>query len=242
MSAVASQLSGLHIPRIELEADGTARVVRWGMVEGTVLRPGDRLHPGAGRGRLLLLAPHGRGRPMLGLRSGNRLLALPGRVPASPARWQVLSSVQLVERELERGAPRDGTWTVALRFEALRPDAALDEALRSFQDGVLDARALDALCLRASLAPRRLGVAVAVVATQDPTLAAQVIADTPVGCLRFELGGEQAPAGQVIAGPWAGSADAAQGGAQPRAVASRPSSRQVQLPFVLEQGRRLRHG
>ena len=208
------------IPRIELAPDGSARVVRWGMVLGHILRPGDRIVPGPTDSPVVILVPRGRGRPMLACRPGRRLLALPGLVPASPERWRVAFGVQAIERDLERGAPGGERLQVLTRVEPAGPSPRpLD-----LPQGLLDTREIDALCIRAALAPRQAGVVVAVAAAPTVEQARQLLAGTPTGTLRFLLGGGEPAqaAGQVIAGPWPGSLPHAGAG---------PGDVQVPLPF-----------
>ncbi len=204
MAALATSHSEIRVPRIELSADGIARVTRWGMLDALVLRAGDRLVAGSSSSEgLLLLVPRGRGRPMLGTRQRGRILALPGHVPVSDARWRVDGSVVAIERQLERGAPSIGSLQVVHAFHPLRPDADLDAARRAFSDGPRDARQLDADCLRATLAPRRYGVALTIAAAPTAARAAALLSQADIGTLIFVP--QAASQGQVIQGPWTGS-------------------------------------
>jgi len=243
VNAAVQPAHAVVLPRIELGPDLAAHVVRWGQVERCLLRPGDRLVPAPPTAALVLLVPRGRGRPMVGLRRGARLLALPGRVPASPDRWQVASGIQAVERGLERGAPGSGAWHVRVRV-----GAAAGGAAAGLTGGYLDARQLDALCIRATVVARRSGGDVAIAAANSATEAERLLADTPSGCLRFELALDSTlePAGQVISGPWPGTRPLASAPARTAAavgpstalpvpargaVAATAASGQVPLPF-----------
>ncbi|NOY25905.1 MAG: hypothetical protein GXP62_08545 [Oligoflexia bacterium] len=197
----------LAVPRLVPTDDGAATVTRWGRVLGQVLRPGDRVVLGAGVGSIVLLLPRGMGRPMLALRAGQRLLALPGQAPASPQRWNVAGTVAAIERDLERGAPGSTPMHVAVRVShAAEGDHA---GAAQLVGGWLDTASMDALCIRAAAAPRLWGARVAVAAAPTLEQARQLLMATADGCLRFVLTPPRADAdqthgcgGRVIDGPW----------------------------------------
>lgn len=232
MNTASQPLSHVVIPRIEINPDGAVVVVRWGTVLGQVLRPGDRVVPGDRTCRVVVLTPRGRGRPMLALREGRRLLALPGLVPASPDRWQVACGVAAVERDLERGAPGPQVLEVAVRVRTGKVGVDLAAVPPALLGGRLDAGQLEGLCIRAAIAPRQHGLQVALAAAPDAEQARSLLGDTPAGCLRFTLNVHDAAQlqGHVIAGPWPGSATTAQAARQK----TPPSHQQVQLPFRVD--------
>lgn len=211
--------SSPQVPHFDVRADGAVYVVRWGRVLGTMLRPGDRLVPGPVDAGVVVLVPRGRGRPMLALREGRRLLALPGMVPVSPERWAVAFGLLAVERDLERGAPDERPLVVVSRVQGVDAAPAQQDRIH----GLLGPRELDGLCIRASVAPRRSGQQVALAAAPSAAQARSLLEGTPVGRLRFVLEPPTAVAssGQVITGPW-GSA-------------CRPEAQgQVPLPFLAD--------
>ena len=71
-----------------------------GEIHGLSLLPGDLLlvDPGAKDGELVVVAPRGRGRPMLALQTAQGAMALPSGVRCTPSRWQVLGRVVLHQR------------------------------------------------------------------------------------------------------------------------------------------------
>jgi len=92
-----------------------AVVTRWGAAAGLLFQPGDRLLLGpVWEDQLLILQPRGYGSIMLGRRENGRLLAEPGRVPASPVRWSPAGGVVAVERSLERIGSAGGMGTLGL--------------------------------------------------------------------------------------------------------------------------------
>ncbi|MCB9777796.1 MAG: hypothetical protein H6742_04470 [Alphaproteobacteria bacterium] len=216
----ALRIPSVKVPRLELDGDGV-RVVRWGELDGCVLRPGDRLRLSADGAGPVLLAPRGRGRPMLAERQGSRLLALPARVPVGMVRWRAVGVVQAVERYLERGAP-GGRFHVAVRLEPLHADADVLGAAASLPSGLVDGAQLDALCLRATLAPRRFGVAVAVAAADSAQRAAALLPDTAAEHLCFTLP-TCAPLATVLVGPWPASSAAGDDLQGPTAPAPAPT-------------------
>ncbi|MCK6505899.1 hypothetical protein L6R53_21350 [Myxococcota bacterium] len=208
-----------QVPHLQLSPDGAVHVVRWGRVLGTLLRPGDLLVPGPTDARVVVLTPRGRGRPMLAVREGRRLLALPGMVPVSPERWSVASGVLAVERDLERGAPDDAPMHVASRVRGTGAGApSMDQA-----HGWLEPREIDGLCIRGSVAPRRSGQQVSIAAAPTPHQALSLLDGTPAGRLRFALAApvEVSSRGQVIPGPWCAAPPPA-------------STGQVPLPFLAD--------
>ena len=236
MQPAATHSSTLPVPRLDHRPDGGVTVVRWGALGELLLRPGDLLIRGpATPSGLLLLLPRGRGRPMVGVREHGRLLALPGRVPASDARWIVGGAVHALERGLERGGPGFGTWQVAFRFEATRADPHLAAAGEELREGLVSARELEALCLRASLLPQRHGLRVAIAAAADLDTARRLVGDCPVDRLRLSLAQAGCTgAGQVIAGPWPGSAAPPTLTAKHPGPPAREAKGQVLLPFAAD--------
>ncbi|RME20920.1 MAG: hypothetical protein D6798_19280 [Deltaproteobacteria bacterium] len=187
-------------PRIDFDPGALGVVTRWGVVDGVVLRPGDRLLPGRPGDRVRLIAPRGRGRPMLAVRHHGRLLALPGRVPASPARWREVGTVAGVERELEHGAPRLGRVHVRFALHPRHPDADLAGARRAFRDGEYSGPELHGLCVRAVVAADRYAVDIGLAVGATAASADDLAVGLGGGVLRFRLLDEAM--GQVIAGPW----------------------------------------
>lgn len=76
------------------------QVLAGGEIEGLSLCAGDSLllDPGAKDGELVVVAPRGRGRPMLARQTAQGAMALPSGVRCSPSRWQVLGRVVLHQR------------------------------------------------------------------------------------------------------------------------------------------------
>jgi hypothetical protein len=194
----------VQVPRIKILDHGRAVVHRWGRVGETSLRSGDRLVIGPETaGGLLLLVPRGHGRPMLGRRSGSQLIAEPGGVPASARRWRVMGSVIALEREQERSVLDTGRWFLCTRIEATNPDSNLSEARKIFIGGWKTASQIDALTLRAAIAPEAWQVEVACAAARTPERAGELLSDTPTGSIRIAL--EDCPANDsasIIPGPW----------------------------------------
>lgn len=195
-----------QVPRIRMDRDGSNIITTWGLVGGQILRAGDRLIIGeAQHGSLLLLNPRGRGRPMLGRRTIEGLVAEPGGVPASELRWRVAGGVESIERRLERGSSPTGTWYASVRIILLE-NASLDQlaaARRDFMGGWIQGRELDDLCMRGAVAPERYGVALAIGLAAHKSRAAILAADTEPGTIRFDVDLRAAnPSGQVIVGPW----------------------------------------
>jgi hypothetical protein len=196
-----------HVPRIHVEAPATATVTAWGQVAGLVLRPGDRLVLGGARDGLVLLVPRGYGRPMLGRVTPRGLVAEPGGVPASAARWSVAGGVVAIERSLERGAGLPaGSWFVRLCVQgggtSLLALSDMENVARSAEDA-------EALLRRALLAARRDGLEVQVGIAQDGETASWLAESATTGHARIALVAPKSsqsltPAGRVIAGPWAG--------------------------------------
>jgi hypothetical protein len=194
-----------QIPRLEQTVDGRVAVTRWGRIDNTLLRVGDRLVLGAPTAdSLLVLVPRGYGRPMLGRRGSVGLVAEPSGVPVSTQRWSVAGSVQAVERELERGGVGAGQRYVACRLEG-GDIATLAKARALFADGPLSERDLIRLCSVAAVAPEDLNVQVAIAAASDQAAAEAILCDVPLGAIRIEMpaGLPRAEAsGMVVPGPW----------------------------------------
>jgi len=201
-------LSEVPVLKVEtLGDDAVAVVMRWGRCGELLLRAADRLGLGPPlAGDLLVLAPRGFGRPMLGRRTRAGLVAEPGGVPASSARWAVVGGVRFIERDLERSVAAAGPWSVVVRIEPMSgvDGAALAQARSRLHGGRLSGAQLDALCLRAALAPDTLGVRVAVAAAPDPAHAAELLSGTPAGSIRFDISevAEHAGEATLVAGPW----------------------------------------
>ncbi len=207
-------MSSLHldVPALRLDRQGDVVVTRWGAVAGFTFRAGDRLVLGqeASDG-LVLLRPRGYGWPMLGRRSGRGLVAEPGGVPAAPQRWQVVGGVRAVDRDLERAVADGGDWWVAVRVReagSRRPVAieALPARLQErFAGGRLSSAELDALCLRAALAPEQVGYELALGAAQSLALATELAAGAAFGAISIDVRGgiSEVDGGRVIIGPWA---------------------------------------
>ncbi len=199
----------LHVPALRLDAHGAPVVTRWGRIGAFTFRAGDRLRLGPVRpGLLALLLPAGFGWPMLGRCTERGLIAEPGAVPASSARWSAVAGLVGVERALDRCVVAPGRWWVAV--------ASADAALVAAVGGPLqelDGDEVDALCGDlGSMGDRlRLGIgATAAVATglvaQAPDGVAWVDAERPV---------QSAPLAELVEGPWP-RVSAAGAGAAPR--------------------------
>ncbi len=178
----------VQVPRIRQESATSARVTQWGHVGAFVLRAGDRLvlaepTPGA----LLLLVPRGWGNPMLGRQRGATLIAEPGGVPASAARWQVAGRIVAIERDLERAVVGGGRWAVSVVFHPTRAATVgqLRDAELRFQGGWMDGAQLDAFCLQAALAADDLGVEISVGAAEDFEAADSLAALASPGTVRI---------------------------------------------------------
>ncbi len=193
-----------QVPSIKLVDSEHALVHRWGMAGRALLRNGDRLILGPETDdALLLLVPVGHGRPMLGRRRGTQLCAEPGGFPASSRRWQVAGSVVAVERDLERSILDSGRWFLCSRLESTGSDVDPSEARSTFLGGWKNASEVDALTLRAAVAPETSNVRVACAVALSPDLAGSLLAETPTGKIRISMAGADAsgPA-SVIPGPW----------------------------------------
>ena len=198
----------LRVPRLRVLQSDRAVVTDWGEVGDVVLRPGDELvlDP-THQGDLLLLLPRGWGSPMLGRRSRGRLIAEPGGVPASPARWAIAGGVSVIERDLERAVHQGCGWHVSVLLRP-HPETSLAEiaaAQARFTGGCLDADDLDALCLDAALAPDLFGMAVSIGAGSTPEEAALLAEQVAPGRIALSVHHLRRPAGRsgtVIVGPW----------------------------------------
>ena len=105
-----------------VQMGGTCVQVRaQGEIEGLSLLPGDLLllDPGAKDGELVVVAPRGRGRPMLALQTAQGAMALPSGVRCTPSRWQVLGRVVLHQRP--RPLAMDKVLAFPVRAQALLP-------------------------------------------------------------------------------------------------------------------------
>lgn len=206
----------LHVPRIRVDHANTAVVTQWGEVAGFVLRPGDRLVLGGRRDGLVMLMPRGFGNPMLGRQTPRGLVAEPGGVPASRARWSVLAGVQAVERSLERGAGlAAGRWALVIRVEGGGTERLRVGDLSGSGRSVAE---VEATLRRAMLAARQDRVDVHVGLAADLDTAEQLADAAGPNQVRIGLAalvGHQsprpvaAPAGRVIVGPWDGAASSA---------------------------------
>lgn len=212
------------VPNFDLADPTCPLVLEWGQAGGWLLRPGDRMITSEhALGGLVLLTPLGFGRPMLGRRVAGGLRAEPGGVPCSPLRWRVATGVVALERDLERSVLEGQEWVVAVRLRPCAPGVDLRVAAAALVGGRMDRAGLEALSLRAAMAPERLGVEVALGAATDSAAAASLADETPFGAIRYQL--EAPPAAPVqglVRGPWAElrSADA---------LPARPSRHEVQL-------------
>ena len=195
-----------RVPRLAETIDGDVVVTHWGHAAGTLFRGGDRLiFDRTEKDGLLVLSPKGWGNPMFGRRDGTQLLALPSGAPASNIRWSVFGSVRAIERDFERGGIGDGRWFCALRFES-GDLASIAKAKNDFEGGWLTASEIDALCLKASVAPETHGVGIAIAASGSAETSSAMLGDVSVGRLRFEARPslyESAEQGVVVQGPWA---------------------------------------
>ncbi len=194
-----------QIPRLDKTADSTIVVTRWGRIDGVLLRVGDRLVLGPPVGdSLMVLLPRGYGRPMLGRRGPNGLVAEPSGVPVSSQRWRVAGAVTAVERDLERGGVGAGECHVACRVEG-HDIATLARARSLFNDGALSERDLIHLCSRAAVAPEELNIRVAISAAADPAAAEALLVEVPAGAIRLALPVQRSEVqthGMVVPGPW----------------------------------------
>ncbi len=213
------------VPHFQTRRDIT-HVSRWGRILGCTLRVGDKLvvdeHRKAG---LVLLQPKGFGSPMLGRSTARGLRAEPGDVPASRLRWSVAGAVSSVERALERGGPEAGSWWVAVSVCPIPGRQADGEgALDVLGGGFLSTSEVEALLLRATLAPERWGVEVSVGLAHSAGQAEQLAVEAAPGSLRFVLGAAAATEGlplagaEIIQGPWR----AARPAARPRWLGAGP--------------------
>ncbi|MFM2248010.1 MAG: hypothetical protein RL071_4085 [Pseudomonadota bacterium] len=186
----------LHVPAIRLDAHGAPVVTRWGRVGAFTFRAGDRLRLGPVRpGQLALLLPGGFGWPMLGRCTERGLIAEPGAVPASSARWSAVGGLVGVERALDRCVVDPGRWWVAAGGE----DAALVEAIGGpLQE--LDGDEVDALCGDLGRMGGRLRLGIAA----SPALAAALAAEASDGAawLDAERPVQAAPLAELVEGPW----------------------------------------
>jgi hypothetical protein len=197
----------LQVPRIKLLDSSRAVVHRWGQVRHQIMRSGDRLILGQEReGALLLLVPKGHGFPMLGIRRGQQLIAEPGGVPASSRRWHVMGAVVAIERDHERSVMDSGKWFVSTRLEGCSDDPtdpSLARARQDFRGGWCTASEVDAMTLRAALAPESCGIQVACAVGSSPEQAMELLAQTAAGSIRISTeGGVGMTRTTVIPGPW----------------------------------------
>lgn len=194
----------IQIPKLILRTPSLASVERWGQIGRLVFRAGDRLVLGEEKpGALLLFAPLGHGRPMLGRRTGGRLVAEPGGIPASSRRWRVIGSVVAIEREFERSILGGGRWYTCSRIRVCGSQPDMPAARVQFRGGWLEASDVDLLTLRASTAPERLGVEVACAVASQPDEARALLADTSPGCIRIGMASaDPMLLPSVIPGPW----------------------------------------
>ncbi len=195
MQHASARFSPAQPPRLEYRTDGQVVVTRWGQIGSLVLRPGDRILPGPAAGPVVLLLARGIGRPMLAVRDGRRLLALPGLVPVSLERWTVAFAVHGVERDLERGGPGlDGLYLAV---------ADASGAVIRRPVGPVDSTTVEGECLRAAIRTRGGDLQSLALAGSADAASALLTGATP-GTLRFGLDGA-APSqavGVVIRGPW----------------------------------------
>ena len=205
----------LDVPALRTDLRGNTVVTRWGSVCGFTFRAGDRVVVGPEHGGgLVLLRPRGYGWPMLGRRSAGGLVAEPGGVPAAAQRWEVVGGVLAVERELERAVSDGGERLVSVRIrqsdsrEPVGVDCLSSRVAKRFAGGRLTAPELDALCLRAALAPEQFGLELAIGASQDPLMADALGGGASFGCVAVDVRGgiQDCGAGRVIIGPWAEAA------------------------------------
>lgn len=226
----------LNVPALRVDRRGDVHVTRWGEVGGFTFRAGDRVVVGDERpGGLLLLRPRGYGWPMLGRRAAGRLLAEPGGVPAAERRWRVAGGVVAVERDLERAVTDGGVWHVAVRLRQVATRepvdlAALPAAVGArFAGGRLTSGELEALCLRAALAPEQFGLDLAVGASAVEGLAGELAGSASFGTIALDVRGgvREQGGGRVIIGPWAEVAPL--GSSAPVAAAGSASSQTLQL-------------
>lgn len=210
MIPASVQHSPLQPPRLDYRTDGQVVVTRWGHIGSLVLRPGDRLLPGPADGPVVLLRARGLGRPMLAVRDGRRLLALPGLVPVSMERWVVDMGIDGVEREQERGGPgTDGHYLASVDATGTGGQVSASP---------LSATAIEGECMKAAIASRR-GRGRALAIAPRPEAAQRLLSGAVAGTIRISLLGAvpSQAAGVVIVGPWS---------ARPA-----PESPQVPLPL-----------
>ncbi|MEL6343849.1 MAG: hypothetical protein AAFV53_12000 [Myxococcota bacterium] len=90
-----------NIPQLHIHHPNQATITRWGVVDGLVFRPGDRLLLGpVPQNHLILLQPRGWGAPMFGRLRAGQIIAEPGGVIASPLRWFVAGGLRVIERRM----------------------------------------------------------------------------------------------------------------------------------------------
>lgn len=139
-AAVSAQIGGVCV---EVRAPGE--------IHGLSLLPGDLLlvDPGAKDGELVVVAPRGRGRPMLALQTAEGAMALPSGVRCTPSRWQVLGRVVLQQR------PQPQSMDKVLAFPAraqallpLTPGSLEGEAMVLRFWGVLSSELVDHVAAR----------------------------------------------------------------------------------------------
>jgi hypothetical protein len=185
-----------QVPALRIDAEGSVLVSRWGRVGGFTLRAGDRLvlEGGARPRQLAVLVPGGAGWPMLGRQLEGRLVAEPGAVPATRARWRVLGGLVAVERRIDRCIADPGNWWVVVRGIEGAPSGGVQPGQR------VDAAGFDALC--ATLESRMGQVALG--AALDLPRAQQLAAAAPLGAawLDAERPVAAQALGDLIDGPW----------------------------------------
>jgi len=130
-------------------------------------------------------------------------MAEPGRFPASTRRWRVQGAVVAIERDLERSVLDKGRWFLCSRIEGGERMGSIDRFRNEFKGGWRTASEVDALTLRAALAPEDTGLSVACAVASSPEQASRLLDLTPAGTIRIGLCDEESmPLGAVIPGPW----------------------------------------
>ena len=117
-----------------------------------------------------------------------------------------MGAVTAIERDHERSVMDAGRWFVSTRLEGCSEDleqSELAQARRDFRGGWCSASEVDAITLRAALAPESRGFRVACAVASSPEQAMALLEDTPAGHTRIStvMASGSGPT-TVIPGPW----------------------------------------